>query len=168
MRSAIPSRPGVVLLHAAIVIPFTLFWITGMMNAINFVDGLDGLAGGVVTIAAIVLVALSLRLGLPETATLALVLVAVVLGFLPFNVYRSSIIMGDAGSHFLGFALAVIAIHGSGQAGYRHPGVGVCRSWISPGLSDGDWPAAADSPTGMPSICIIGSGRPACRSRPSR
>ena len=107
-----PFEAGVVLLHIAIVIPFTLFWITGMMNAINFVDGLDGLAGGVVTIAAIVLIALSLRLGLPETATLALVLVAVVLGFLPFNAYRSSIIMGDAGSHFLGFALAVIAIMG--------------------------------------------------------
>ena len=107
-----PFEAGVVLLHIAIVIPFTLFWITGMMNAINFVDGLDGLAGGVVTIAAIALIALSLRLGLPETATLALVLVAVILGFLPFNVYRSSIIMGDAGSHFLGFALAVIAIMG--------------------------------------------------------
>ena len=107
-----PFEVGVVLLHVAIVIPFTLFWITGMMNAINFVDGLDGLAGGVVTIAAIVLIVLSMRLGLPETATLALVLVAVVLGFLPFNAYRSSIIMGDAGSHFLGFALAVIAIMG--------------------------------------------------------
>ena len=107
-----PFEAGVVLLHVAIVIPFTLFWITGMMNAINFVDGLDGLAGGVVTIAAIALVALSIRLGLPETATLALALVAVVLGFLPFNAYRSSIIMGDAGSNFLGFALAVIAIMG--------------------------------------------------------
>ncbi len=107
-----PFEDGVVFLHAAIAIPFTLFWITGMMNAINFVDGLDGLAGGVVSIASIVLVVLSLRLGLPGTATLALALVAVIFGFLPFNVYRASIIMGDAGANFLGFALAVIAIMG--------------------------------------------------------
>ena len=107
-----PIESGVLLLPLAIVIPFTLFWIVGMMNAINFMDGLDGLAGGGTAIAGIALVVLSLRLGLPDVATLALALVAVALGFLPFNVFRASIIMGDAGSHFLGFALAVIAILG--------------------------------------------------------
>ena len=107
-----PFEASVIVLHLVIVIPFTLFWITGMMNAINFLDGIDGLAGGVVAIAAIVLVVVSLRLGLPDVATLALALVAVVIGFLPFNVYRASIIMGDAGSNFLGFAIAVIAIMG--------------------------------------------------------
>ena len=107
-----PFEGGVIELPLAVVIPFTLFWIVGMMNAINFADGLDGLAGGVSVIAGVVLVVLSQRLGLPLVATLALVLAAVALGFLPLNIYRSSIIMGDAGSHFLGFAIAVIAIMG--------------------------------------------------------
>ena len=115
LRVDVVSNPfgvGVLLLHIVVVIPFTLFWITGMINAINFLDGLDGLAGGVVAIAALVLVILSIRLGLPDVATLALALVAVILGFLPFNAYRASIIMGDAGSNFLGFTVAVLAIMG--------------------------------------------------------
>ena len=58
------------------------------------------------------LVVLSSRLGLPDVATLALALAAVSLGFLPLNFYPASIIMGDSGSHFLGFSLAVIAILG--------------------------------------------------------
>lgn len=103
---------GVIDLPLVIVVPFTLFWIVGMMNAINFTDGQDGLAGGVSTIAALVLVILSSRLGLPDVATLALALAAVSLGFLPLNFFRASIIMGDSGSHFLGFSLAVIAILG--------------------------------------------------------
>jgi len=103
---------GVIDLPLVIVVPFTLFWIVGMMNAINFTDGQDGLAGGVSTIAALVLVVLSSRLGLPDVATLALALAAVALGFLPLNFYPASIIMGDSGSHFLGFSLAVIAILG--------------------------------------------------------
>ncbi len=107
-----PLGGGAIELSLVIVIPFTLFWIVGMMNAVNFMDGLDGLGGGVTAIAAVVLVILSLRLGLPDVATLALVLAAVALGFLPLNFYRSSINMGDGGSHFLGFALAVIAIMG--------------------------------------------------------
>ncbi len=107
-----PFSGGVIELPLAVVIPFTLFWIVGMMNAINFADGLDGLAGGVSVIAGVVLVVLSQRLGLPLVATLGLALAAVALGFLPLNIYRSSIIMGDAGSHFLGFAIAVIAIMG--------------------------------------------------------
>lgn len=107
-----PFAGGVVELPLVVVIPFTLFWIVGMMNAINFLDGQDGLAGGVSTIAALVLVAVSVRLGLSDVATLALALAAVSLGFLPLNFHRATIMMGDSGSHFLGFSLAVIAILG--------------------------------------------------------
>ena len=107
-----PIAGGVIDLPLAVVIPFTLFWIVGMMNAINFLDGQDGLAGGVSTIAALILVALSIRLGLPGVATIALALAAVSFGFLPLNFHRASIMMGDGGSHFLGFAIAVIAILG--------------------------------------------------------
>ena len=93
----------------------TLFWIVGMMNAINFVDGYDGLAGGLSFIGAGVLFFLSLALAQFSLAFLPLILAGAVLGFLPLNVYRSRIIMGDSGAHFLGFALGTIAIIGGAK-----------------------------------------------------
>lgn len=93
----------------------TLFWIVGMMNAINFVDGYDGLAGGLSFIGAGVLFFLSMSLQQFSIAFLPLILAGAVLGFLPFNVYRARIIMGDSGSHFLGFALGTIAIIGGAK-----------------------------------------------------
>ena len=107
-----PFGDGPVVLPLAIVIPFTLFWIVGMMNAVNFMDGLDGLGAGVSAIAAVVLVILSIRLGLPSVASIALGVAAIAVGFLPFNIFRASITMGDSGSHFLGLAIAVVAILG--------------------------------------------------------
>lgn len=93
----------------------TLFWVVGMMNAINFVDGYDGLAGGLSFIGAGVLFLLSMSLAQFSIAFLPLILAGAVLGFLPFNVFRARIIMGDSGSHFLGFALATIAIIGGAK-----------------------------------------------------
>ncbi len=93
----------------------TLFWIVGMMNAINFVDGYDGLAGGLSLIGAGVLFFLSMSLQQFSIAFLPLILAGAILGFLPFNVYRARIIMGDSGSHFLGFALGTIAIIGGAK-----------------------------------------------------
>ena len=93
----------------------TLFWIVGMMNAINFVDGYDGLAGGLSFIGAGVLFFLSMSLQQFSIAFLPLILAGAILGFLPFNVYRARIIMGDSGSHFLGFALGTIAIIGGAK-----------------------------------------------------
>ena len=93
----------------------TLFWIVGMMNAINFVDGYDGLAGGLSFIGAGVLFFLSISLQQFSIAFLPLILAGAILGFLPFNVYRARIIMGDSGSHFLGFALGTIAITGGAK-----------------------------------------------------
>lgn len=93
----------------------TLFWIVGMMNAINFVDGYDGLAGGLSFIGAGVLFFLSMALQQFSIAFLPLILAGAILGFLPFNVYRARIIMGDSGSHFLGFALSTIAIIGGAK-----------------------------------------------------
>ncbi|MDE2816102.1 MAG: MraY family glycosyltransferase [Chloroflexota bacterium] len=93
----------------------TLFWIVGMMNAINFVDGYDGLAGGLSFIGAGVLFFLSLSLQQFSIAFLPLILAGAILGFLPLNVYRARIIMGDSGAHFLGFALGTIAIIGGAK-----------------------------------------------------
>jgi UDP-GlcNAc:undecaprenyl-phosphate/decaprenyl-phosphate GlcNAc-1-phosphate transferase len=92
-----------------LAIPFTWFWIVGMMNTINWVDGLDGLAGGVVTITALVMAAISWLLGQHTTALLCAVLAGATLGFLPLNWHPARLFMGDSGAMFLGLALAVLA-----------------------------------------------------------
>lgn len=92
-----------------IALPFTWFWIVGMMNTINWVDGVDGLAGGVVTIAAIVMAAISWMLGQVSVALLCAILAGATLGFLLLNWKPGALFMGDSGSMFLGLALATLA-----------------------------------------------------------
>jgi len=96
---------------------FTLVWVVGMINIVNFLDGLDGLAAGISAIAGIVLFFLSLAPGInqPATALLAITLTASSLGFLIFNFYPAKIFMGDTGSHFLGFTIAILAIFSGGK-----------------------------------------------------
>jgi len=96
-------------------LPFTFIWIVGITNAINFIDGLDGLAGGVTGIAAWTLGAVALLSGRPEAAVLSFTLGAAAFAFLPYNFSdspRRKIFMGDAGSNFLGYSLAVLSILG--------------------------------------------------------
>jgi UDP-GlcNAc:undecaprenyl-phosphate GlcNAc-1-phosphate transferase len=90
-------------------VPFTWFWIVGMMNTINWMDGTDGLAGGVVTITATVMAVISWLLGQPGPALLCAVLAGATLGFLPLNWHPARLFMGDSGAMFLGLALAVLA-----------------------------------------------------------
>jgi UDP-GlcNAc:undecaprenyl-phosphate GlcNAc-1-phosphate transferase len=90
-------------------IPLTWFWTVGMMNTINFVDGLDGLAGGITMIAAVVMTVISVLLGQYAVAVLCAIFAGSVLGFLPHNWTPAKIFMGDSGSMFLGLALAVLA-----------------------------------------------------------
>lgn len=92
--------------------PVTILWIIGITNAVNLIDGLDGLAAGVSAIAAVTLGVVSLLEGMHQPALLAFILAASVLGFLKHNFYPAKIFMGDTGSLFLGFNLAVIAILG--------------------------------------------------------
>ncbi len=96
-------------LPLVIAVPFTWFWIVGMMNTINWVDGVDGLAGGVVTITAVVMAAISWMLGQHGAALLCAVLAGATLGFLPLNWHPARLFMGDSGAMFLGLALAVLA-----------------------------------------------------------
>ncbi len=100
-----------------LAIPLSLFWIVGMTNTVNFIDGLDGLAAGVVFIGATTLLIENLLVqrepgaAFPLTSSfLALALAAATLGFLPHNWHPAKIFMGDVGAMFLGYALAVIAI----------------------------------------------------------
>ncbi len=93
--------------------PLTLFWLVGMQNTINLLDGVDGLAAGVVGIVAAVLAAAAISKGNQEDVVLlAAALAGCCAGFLVFNFFPAKIFMGDAGSHFLGLALGLLSIVG--------------------------------------------------------
>ena len=111
---------GSLVLPAVLAVGFTFFWVVGMMNAINWSDGLDGLAGGITLVSCIVLFAVTIIprgsfLPQPSIAYLPLILGAAVLGFLPYNWHPARIFMGDSGAMFLGFAVAVISIIGGAK-----------------------------------------------------
>lgn len=94
-------------------IPITMLWIVGLTNAINLIDGLDGLSCGVSTISAISLLLVSIVLGEnPATTVLIGILAGSCLGFLPFNTNPAKIFMGDTGALFLGYTLSVVSITG--------------------------------------------------------
>ncbi|MBL7198466.1 MAG: undecaprenyl/decaprenyl-phosphate alpha-N-acetylglucosaminyl 1-phosphate transferase [Candidatus Omnitrophica bacterium] len=90
----------------------TLLWIVGVTSAFNAVDNMDGLAGGLGAIAAITFFIIALRTSQWEWATLAIALCGALLGFLRYNFSPAKIFMGDSGSLFLGFTLALIGIKG--------------------------------------------------------
>jgi len=88
----------------------TIFWLVAITNAINLLDNMDGLAGGVSLIACVFLAITFLVNGQTAEAALPLILAGAVAGFLRFNFNPASIFMGDCGSMFLGFALSGIAL----------------------------------------------------------
>ncbi len=88
----------------------TLFWILACTNAVNFMDGLDGLVGGAVLVACAALCVVAALAGGWFVYAASLFLAAGVAGFLPFNLSPARIFMGDVGSQFLGFVLAVLAV----------------------------------------------------------
>ena len=90
--------------------PITVFWIVAITVAINFIDGLDGLAGGIGMIAAGVIAITAIVGGVYPIALLALALAGALGGFLIFNVHPARIFMGDCGSMFVGFVLAVLSV----------------------------------------------------------
>jgi UDP-GlcNAc:undecaprenyl-phosphate GlcNAc-1-phosphate transferase len=93
----------------------TVFWFTGMMNTINWLDGLDGLAAGVSCIVGAFICIHMLREGQLSVALLPLALVGATLGFLPFNFNPAKIFMGSGGSYFLGWAVAALGIIGGAK-----------------------------------------------------
>jgi len=106
---------GIIAFSVPVTVALTLFWVLGMMNTVNWRDGLDGLAGGVTIIASVLLFAHSYRLGQYSIALLPLALTGCVLGFLPFNFHPARIFMGTSGAVFLGFALGTMAIIGGAK-----------------------------------------------------
>ncbi len=93
--------------------PLTVFWIVFMINAINWLDGLDGLAAGVCALAAGTFTIMALTGGMQPVAVLAAALVGACLGFLRYNFSPARIFMGDTGAMFLGYLLACISVMGT-------------------------------------------------------
>jgi len=98
-------------------IPLTFFWMVGIMNAINLLDGMDGMAAGVSTVAASFLMVFALGNSEPQVALIAAALAGACLGFLRFNFHKASIFMGDTGSLFLGFVLASLGVMSTIKSG---------------------------------------------------
>jgi UDP-GlcNAc:undecaprenyl-phosphate/decaprenyl-phosphate GlcNAc-1-phosphate transferase len=112
---------GILSLGPDLAVPITLLWVLAMINAVNLIDGLDGLAAGVVAIAAAAFLTYAIRSGEaifagPSPAALLCTVVAgAAVGFLPHNFNPAKIFMGDSGSMLFGLLLAAATISGVGR-----------------------------------------------------
>lgn len=93
-------------------VPFTVIWIIVITNAVNLIDGLDGLAVGVATISSITMLIIAMLVSDGVVALLMASLAGGCIGFMPYNLNPAKIFMGDTGSTFLGFILATVSIQG--------------------------------------------------------
>ena len=114
------SSPPNILFPPLVAVLFTILWIAGMINAINFIDGLDGLSSGIGLIAALTLGIISLTtqvapFGQPFVAVLCFILAGALLGFLRWNFHPAAIFAGTSGVMFLGYTLAVLSILGTAK-----------------------------------------------------
>ena len=103
---------GPVDLPAAVGIPLTMIWIVAVMNMVNFLDGMDGLAAGVCAIAGVTYAILSLSLGKIDPAILSAIVAGSCIGFLRHNFFPARIFMGDSGALCLGFLLGAVSCRG--------------------------------------------------------
>lgn len=90
----------------------SVIWLLAILNAVNIIDGLDGLACGVSTIMTISTTVILLLLEAPQVAVVAAALAGACMGFLPFNINPAKLFMGDTGSMFIGYTLACLSIIG--------------------------------------------------------
>lgn len=101
---------GLIDLHPLISYALTTCWIVGISNAVNFIDGVDGLAGSVITISSVTLGLISIATGDMVSSLIAFILAGSMLGFLTYNFHPAKIFMGDSGALFGGFLLSTLAI----------------------------------------------------------
>ena len=93
-------------------VPITVIWIVAVTNSVNLIDGLDGLADGVSTIAALTMLIIALLLRDLKMAVICAALVGACVGFIPYNRNPAKIFMGDTGATFLGYMLATVSVTG--------------------------------------------------------
>jgi len=115
-----PVGPGVIPLVPAAGIGFTVVWILGMINSVNFIDGLDGLSSGIALIAALTLGIISFTTavgvtGQPMVGMLCFILAGSLLGFLRWNFHPAKIFIGTTGVMFVGYMLAILSILGAAK-----------------------------------------------------
>lgn len=109
----IPFKENSVVLNEIISYILTIGWIVGITNAINLIDGLDGLSSGITLISCISLLIIFSLNESPLIATILITALAgAIVGFLPYNFNPAKTFIGDIGSNFMGFAIAVISILG--------------------------------------------------------
>ena len=102
-----------VVLHLGFLsIPITVVWIVAITNSVNLIDGLDGLAAGVSTIAGVTMLVIALIVADGSVAVLLAALVGACIGFLPYNLNPAKIFMGDTGALLLGYVLSTASILG--------------------------------------------------------
>jgi UDP-GlcNAc:undecaprenyl-phosphate GlcNAc-1-phosphate transferase len=94
----------------------TIFWLVGIANAFNLIDGLDGLASGAALFSTIVMLVVSLAQENPMMIVVTLVFCGALAGFLRYNFNPASIFLGDSGSLFIGFTLAALSVLGTQKA----------------------------------------------------
>lgn len=116
-------------------LPVTFLWLVGITNAVNLLDGLDGLAGGVSLIVTLTIIMIAWQVNDYITIAIGLALVAGILGFLRFNYHPASIFMGDTGSLFLGFIIASLSMR---AFEYQEGTVSILGPVIALGVPIGD------------------------------
>ena len=98
--------------HGGLSFPITILWIVGITNAVNLIDGLDGLANGVSAICAATMLIIALLVADSSVALAMAALVGACVGFMPYNTNPAKMFIGDTGATFLGFILATMSIQG--------------------------------------------------------
>ena len=124
LAAAIPTAFGVWIDHFTlpflgavdvppwIGVPLTIVWIVAVMNMVNFLDGMDGLASGVCAISGVTFAVIALSLGKVDAAVLSAIVAGACIGFLRHNFFPARIFMGDSGALVLGFTLASVSVAG--------------------------------------------------------
>ncbi len=96
----------------SLAVPLSVIWIVAITNAVNLIDGLDGLAVGVATISSLTMLVIAMLVSESVVALMMAALAGSCIGFMPYNMNPAKIFMGDTGSTFLGFILATVSIQG--------------------------------------------------------
>lgn len=107
---------GSLALPSVVGLALTVFWVVGVSNAFNLIDGMDGLAAGAGLFASLVMLVVSLMLGHTLVTVCAIALSGALIGFLRYNFNPASIFLGDSGSLFIGFMLAALSVQGTQKA----------------------------------------------------